>query len=334
MRVLEPGLFTTVQDLGRTGYLKDGITPGGAIDPVALRLGNTLVCNDEGEAGLELTMGGPEIAFQQDALIAVCGGDLAPTVADVAVPTWCANFVQAGSVLRFGPVRWGCRAYLTVAGGIAVPEVMGSRSTFLRARIGGLEGRTLRAGDDIPVGAPSPEARTVMLDAASTLGPLPFALSERKVARAEVLDLYEHDRPVRVMRGPHFDLFDERDQKALVTETFQVSPRSDRMGFRLGGAVLNSSERSELISSAVLTGTVQVPPGGEPIVLMVDRQTTGGYPVIAQVARADLPVLAQLKPGDEIRFEEVTIDQAQTALRAQEERVTTLEKEVRAHAQG
>lgn len=332
MRIVDPGLLTTVQDLGRFGYQKHGVTQSGAMDPVALRVANSLVGNDEGAAGLEMTLKGPVIEFRRDALIAICGADLSPEIADVGLPTWCAIFVQRGSVLRFGEVRWGCRAYLAISGGVAVPEVMGSRATYLHARIGGVEGRSLQVGDDLPVGRPHEDAPRVVLDAAASLGPLPFALSDRRLTLEDALGLYGGKRPVRVMRGPHPDMFDERGRQTFLTEAFKVSPRSDRMGYRLSGPVLGSSKRDELISSAVLTGTVQVPAGGEPIVLMADRQTTGGYPVIAQVATADLPMVAQLKPGDEIRFEEVTIEQAQSALHAQRDRLRSLMEEVGVHA--
>jgi antagonist of KipI len=334
VKILDPGLFTTVQDLGRIGYQKDGVTSSGAMDPVALRVANRLVCNDDDEAGLEMTLKGPTIEFQRDALIAIAGADLSPRIADLDVPTWRALLVDRGSVLELGSARWGCRAYLAVAGGIAVPEVMGSRSTYVRARIGGVEGRSLRAGDEVPAGRPSARAVREMVEVAASHGPVPFALTERAVARDDAAVLYRSHRSIRALRGPHFDLFDETSRKTLFEEAFEVSPRADRMGYRLTGPRLSSSERSELISSAVLTGSVQVPPGGEAIVLMVDRQTTGGYPMIAQVAAVDLPLVAQLKPGDEVRFEEATIEQAQSALREQDERLRSIEEGVTADAHG
>jgi len=328
VRLLESGLLTTVQDLGRFGYQKHGVTPSGAMDPVALRLANSLVGNDRRAAGLEMTLRGPAIEFRHDALIAICGADLSPEIADMRLPTWCAILVQRGSVLEFGDARWGCRAYLAISGGVAVPEIMGSRATYRHARIGGVEGRALQAGDDLPVGRADERVLDVMRDAASNLGPFPFALSIHRFALGDVMELYERDSRVRVMRGPHFDMFDERDRDAFLNEAFVVSSRSDRMGYRLTGPILDSSERDELVSSAVLTGTVQVPGGGEPIVLMADRQTTGGYPMIGQVAAADLPVLAQLKPGDKVSFEEITIERAQSALRAQWDRVQALKEGV------
>jgi antagonist of KipI len=326
VRILDPGLLTTVQDLGRFGYQKDGITSGGAMDSLALRVANILVGNEEHEAGLEITLKGPTIEFLHDSLIAISGADLSPKIADFRLPNWCAISVKEGSILTFGDNRWGCRAYLAVSGGIAVPEVMNSKSTYLRAAIGGIDGRPLMAGSDVPVG--SDLTGTFQVRAS---GPLPFALTERLLRTEDALGFYERDRPLRVLRGPHWELFDERDRGVFLHEVFEISASSDRMGYRLSGPLLNSRKRDELISSAVLSGTVQVPPSGEPIVLMADRQTTGGYPVIGLVATADLPLVAQLRPGDEVRFEEVTIEWAQTALRSQAERLRSFKKEVETH---
>jgi antagonist of KipI len=325
VRILDPGLMTTVQDLGRYGYQKDGITSGGAMDPLALRVANNLVGNREHEAGLEMTLKGPTIEFLHDSTIAICGADLVPNIADLSVPNWCAISVKEGSTLTFGDIRWGCRAYLAVAGGIAVPEVMNSKSTYLRAKIGGIDGRPLKAGDEVPVGAEMDIVRVY------ATGPLPFALTDRRLSPEDALGLYERDRPLRVMRGPHWELFDEQDREVFLHEVFEVSTSSDRMGYRLSGPLLDSSSRDELISSAVLSGTVQVPPSGEPIVLMADRQTTGGYPVIGLVVTADLPLVAQLRPGDEVRFDEVTIESAQRALRSQARKLRGVKKEVVIH---
>lgn len=330
MKIIDPGLSTTVQDRGRLGYGRFGITPSGAMDPLALELGNILVSNDRNAAGLELTVAGPTIEFESDCSISICGADLSPEIADMTLPTWRAIAVRKGSVLRFGSPRWGCRSFLAVSGGIDVPEVMGSRSTYTRARLGGFHGRALRAHDEVPVGG---DARAAPQIGSEAIGPMPFALSERFVAPDDAVGLYEPVGTVRVLPGPHFHLFAEDDRTTFLNEAFEVSPRSDRMGYRLAGPPLASGRRKELISSAVLTGTVQVPRGGEPIVLMSDRQTTGGYPIIAQVASVDLPAVAQLKPGDEIRFEAITLEQAHTALRAQHERLRAIAREVTVNEQ-
>jgi antagonist of KipI len=323
VKILDPGLMTTVQDLGRVGYQKDGITSSGAMDPLALRIANALVGNAANEAGLEATLKGPTIEFRHNAVISICGADLSPEIADVRLPNWRAILVMEGAVLRFGEAEWGCRAYLGVAGGIDVPEVMNSKSTYLRAAVGGFEGRSLRAGDNLAVGSVRTRAPS-----AARFGPLPFVLAEQSVLSADALGLYELNQPVRVVRGPHIDMFDERERNVFLEESFEVSTSSDRMGYRLAGPRLDSSEREELVSSAVLAGTVQVPPSGEPIVLMADRQTTGGYPVIGIVASADLPRVAQMRPGDGVRFAEVSLQRAQVALRSQAQWVRELKKEV------
>jgi antagonist of KipI len=315
--------MTTVQDLGRFGYQKDGITSGGAMDPLALRVANLLVGNEEHEAGLEMTLKGPTIEFLHDSLIAICGADLSPRIADFRLPNWCAIFVKEGSILTFGDNRWGCRAYLAISGGIAVPDVMNSKSTNLRAAVGGIDGRPLRAGSEVPIG--SDRTETFHVGASS---PLPFALSERLLRSEDVQRFYERDRPLRVLRGPHWELFDERDRSVFLSEVFEISVSSDRMGYRLSGPLLDSRTRDELISSAVLSGAIQVPPSGEPIVLMADRQTTGGYPVIGLVATVDLPLAGQLCPGDEVRFQETTIEWAQTALRSQARRLRAFKRGV------
>jgi antagonist of KipI len=321
--VLAPGVLTTVQDLGRVGFAKQGVSPSGAMDAYALRTANLLVGNHEEAAGLEVTAGGLRIEFRHDALMALGGAGISPEISGVSVPTWRALYLQKGSVLETGKARWGWRGYLAVAGGIDVPVVMGSRSTYLRAGIGGLEGRAVRAGDVLRRGRAADDAERAMLQSSRSLGPLPFALTDRILAEPE--RLYRSDT-VRFVRGPHWDMLDERDRTTLVNEPFEISDRSDRMGYRLSGPDLRSAKGAELISTAVLTGTVQVPPGGEPIVLLADRQTTGGYPMVAQVIRADLGVLAQLRPGDEIRFTESSLAEARRALQNVEDVVIELKE--------
>ncbi|MGH2820261.1 MAG: biotin-dependent carboxyltransferase family protein [Actinomycetota bacterium] len=324
--VLQPGTFTTIQDLGRFGFQRYGVTPSGAMDALALRAANLLVGNDPGQAGLEITLRGPTLEFERSALIAICGADLSPSVDDLPLLGWRAIYVQGGSVLRFGACRWGCRAYLAVGGGIDVPAVMGSRSTYVRAGIGGIEGRALGAGDRLSVGKPAPSAAALTERVVHNLGPMSFAMSERR-APPRLLEHYDPDRAVRVLRGPHFELFSAPDRDTFLGKDFAVSERSDRMGYRLSGHELRSAKGTEIVSTAVLAGTVQVPPGGEPIVLMADRQTTGGYPIIAQVAEVELSWLAQRKPGDTVNFVETTMEDAHLAARDQEELLRSLIEE-------
>ncbi|MDI3327071.1 MAG: biotin-dependent carboxyltransferase family protein [Alicyclobacillaceae bacterium] len=317
LRILRPGLLTTVQDLGRPGLQQYGVTAGGALDPAELRTVNGLVGNEGGEAGLEITLVGPAIRFDGDGLIAIGGADLQPEIGGEPVPLRRAVLVRSGAVLRFGRAVSGCRAYLAVAGGIDVPKVMGSRSTDLRASVGGLEGRPLREGDELSSGRLSPQAARIFRFLEKRDSGRPFTVapwflpdSRRRAPEAE--------RVVRAMRGRHFEEFDAESRRAFFSRPYVVTPQSNRMGYRLDGPLLHTRRRVELVSEAVCTGTVQVPPEGRPIVLLADRQTTGGYPEIAQVAAVDLPVIAQMKPGERLRFREVAIDEAQALLMERE----------------
>lgn len=318
MRIVASGPMTTIQDPGRPGYQRYGVTPGGAMDRVAARVANRLVGDPYNRAGLEMTLQGASIEFGDDALVCICGAEASPEIAGVALPEWRAIYVREGSKLDVGTLRSGCRSYLAVAGGIDVPLVMASRATDLRAGMGGLGGRPLRAGDRLRVGTPSEEIRHLLAVSAEVSGPLPFALTDRAIDESELGAIYRVGSPVRVIRGAESDRFDASAHQALLSERFEVTPASDRMGYRLRGPLLHAHDHDEVVSRPVATGSVQVPWGGAPILLMVDRQTTGGYPVIADVITADLPRVAQLRPGDPIRFEEVSVEDAQLALREQE----------------
>ncbi|MGY3088155.1 antagonist of KipI [Hymenobacter sp. UYAg731] len=323
LRILRPGLLTTVQDLGRHGYQQDGIIVSGAMDALALRVGNLLVGNAENAAGLEITLLGPRILFETDHLIALTGAHLSPTLNGQPVGRNRAVWVAAGAELVFGPAVAGCRAYLAVAGGVAVPLVLGSRSTYLRAGFGGLEGRALRAGDELPVGAPSATGaaiRAMLFNSQQTWAQARFTPGS---------DLCPAPRPepiIRAVRGPEYAQFSAESQQTFWHEPFTIGTEADRMGYRLQGPGLERLEETELLSSAVTFGTVQVPAGGQPIALLADHQTTGGYPRIAQVISADFSALAQAQPGQRLRFQEVTLAEAQTLYLAQEARVRELRR--------
>ena len=321
--ILRPGLLTTVQDLGRFGYQRDGIIVSGAMDATALRVANLLVGNDEGAAGLEITLLGPRIRFASDHLIALTGAHLSPTLNGQPVGRHRAVWVAAGVELAFGAAVAGCRAYLAVAGGVAVPLVLGSRATYLRAGFGGWHGRALRAGDALPVGELAaagaarqqaltrPDARWAQAGwtAGLHLGPAP--------RRTPV---------VRAIRGPEYEQFSAAAQQAFWQKPFTVTAEADRMGYRLQGPPLARPLEAELLSSAVTFGTVQVPAGGQPIVLLADHQTTGGYPRIAQVITADFGALAQAVPGQQLEFQEVSLAEAQALYLAQEQRLRALRR--------
>lgn len=314
VEVIRPGLLTTVQDLGRFGYQRFGVVAGGVMDEWAQRLANAVVGNDDREATLEITMQGPVLRFGEPALVAVCGADLAPRIGKEPFPQGRPVLVRAGTVLEFRAGERGCRAYLAVRGGIQVPVVMGSRSTYIRAALGGLEGRALRKGDRLPLGPYAPGWYPA-LDRALDGAARPFAAPSWSVGFTAVP---ASARRVRVIAGPQWDLFSQETRELFLGTEFGISVNSDRMGYRLTGAMIKLRRPAEMISEAVTFGTVQVPPDGNPIILMADRQTTGGYPKIAQVAAVDLPRLAQSRPHERFVFELVTLAEAQQAYLARE----------------
>lgn len=288
--VLKPGALSQLQDLGREGYQHLGVVVGGAMDSHSHRCANALVGNDAHEATLEITLMGPSLRFVSPQVIALCGADLSARIGEDAVPMNRALRVEAGTQLDFGKRLDGMRCYLAVRGGFDVPPVMDSRSTYVRGAFGGLNGRALKKGDVLPTRETS------------------LALREGIAA----MPLRAPTDVVRVIAGQQWDLFTDEAQRAFTQSEFRISPQSDRMGFRLEGPVLERRHALEMISEGVAFGTVQVPPDGRPIVLMADRQTTGGYPKIACVASVDLPLLAQMAPQQALRFELIPLEAAQT----------------------
>ena len=325
MKVLRSGLLTSVQDLGRFGMQKHGVIVSGAMDAFALRVANLLVGNEEGDAVLEITMQGPILQFMEDSLIAICGGDLSPAINGHAISQWRPIFVKKGSQLTFGAVQSGCRSYLAAAGGINVPKVMNSRSTYLRAGIGGFCGRALKNGDELKLKRPSNLALRRMHRLSEKAGSSSFSISDWSVSK-EILPDYFPSSTIRVIPGGQFDWFTPQTREQFFKEDFFVTPQSDRMGYRLSGPQLQLTEARELVSEAVTAGTIQVPSDGNPIVLMADRQTTGGYPKIAQVATIDIPILAQMKPGEKIRFQKIQLEEAQELLRSREKELRLLKQ--------
>ncbi|MBO8162831.1 MAG: biotin-dependent carboxyltransferase family protein [Brevibacillus sp.] len=309
--VIKPGLFTTVQDLGRIGYQQYGMVVSGAMDPFALRMGNLLVGNDENDAALEITMVGPVLKTCRDCLIAVTGADLGLRLDGHPIPTWKSVWVRQGAVLSFAGARQGCRAYLAVRGGIDVPPVMGSRSTYVKAGIGGYNGRPLRSGDVLEVGIRGLSERP-------RDDFLPFA--NRRLP-PEMIPRYGTPVHVRVILGPQHDMFTMDSLEAFLREPYLVTPQSDRMGYRLKGARLTHTGPAEIISDSVACGSIQVPAGGNPILLLADRQPTGGYPKIATVISVDLSLVAQAKPGDHICFHAVSLEESHRLLRQREQTI-------------
>ncbi|MCG7343164.1 biotin-dependent carboxyltransferase family protein [Sporosarcina sp. ACRSL] len=325
IEVRKPGLHDTVQDLGRYGYQKFGVVAGGAMDPFSHRVANLLVGNKETEATLEMTLVGPHLLFKEDALIAICGGDLAPAIEGIAVPMWKSVFIRKGSELRFGAAKAGGRAYLSVAGGFDMPVVLGSRSTYVKARLGGLNGRAVGKGDVLHVGPPTMYSVAMEEKLASDE---PFQAADWQVARHLLPRLSNHSE-IRVMQGRQYELFDEESHYKFWNESFTVSSQSDRMGYRISGPILQLKEPMEMVSEAVTYGSIQVPADGNPIILAADRQTTGGYPKIGQLASVDSTKLAQAKAGDRLSFKEVTIEESQRLFAKQEMNLKELRAAIR-----
>lgn len=323
LRILSAGLLSTLQDSGRWGYQKEGVLVSGAMDLQALCIANLLVGNPDTTAGLEISLIGPRICFEEDQLIALSGADLSPTIDGVPVRMWRLIWVKKGAVLAFGTPLSGRFGYLAVAGGFGIAPVMGSVSTYIRAGIGGFYGRALQKGDLLPC-ASSPERIRCFLHQQGNNSQESGFVEASWAPTPELLPLYQESPVIRAMKGPEWALFTQKSRKALWEDPFTISEQADRMGYRLQGPLLTLISSMELLSSAVAFGTVQIPANGQPIVLLADHQTTGGYPRIAQVATADFSTLVQLPPGKSFHFAQITVQQAQQLYLAQEQRLKQL----------
>lgn len=320
--VLKPGALAQLQDLGRWGHQRFGVPVGGAIDSWSHQVANLLAGNAGDDATLEIALMGPSLRFDTATWIALCGGDLSPRIGTEPVPMHQRVWVPAGAQLDFGKRVDGLRVYLAVRGGFAVAPVMGSRSTFVRGGFGGLQGRGLRKGDVLDTGDTGTAPPAGVADRPFAVVPVPGLEAERQVPSAEPGSV----TVVRVVRGEHWDGFTPEAQALFPRETYRLSPQSDRMGYRLEGPALTRQAPGELVSEGVTFGTVQVPPDGQPIVLMAERQSAGGYPKIAHVASVDLPLLSQLAPSQSLRFEPVTLEHAQDLYLARETRLAALRR--------
>ena len=293
LEILQAGFLTTVQDSGRIGWARYGVPPSGPLDGDALRAANQLVGNARGAAGLEITLVGPVLRCWRNALVAICGAEFELWAGTRPVPTWHALFLRAGELLRFGKRISGARAYFAIRGGITTSPFLDSRSTYLPGGFGGLEGRALRVGDRLPVGAGLPH---------------PAAQAGRVWPR-EQRPAYCPEPTLRVILGPQADCFTAEGRETFLSSSYELSSDSNRMGARLVGPVIESCTDRSLVSDGIVSGSVQVPPAGQPIVMLADHQTTGGYPKIATVIQADLPLMAQCLPGDRVRFRAVELEE-------------------------
>lgn len=294
-KVIKPGFFTTVQDVGRWGFQRYGVPVSGAMDNYALVAANLLVGNKLNDACLEITLLGPELEFLSDTQIAITGAALSPTLNGGNVACWQTLQVCNGDVLSFGRLQSGCRAYVALRGGIDVPVVLGSKSTYVRGGFGGFEGRRLKTGDVI-------QAHKISKLKSDFLVP------------QELVPCYHDELMVEVVLGPQSDYFTDQGLETLISSIYTVTAESDRMGYRLNGAKVEQKGSLKMISDAVPVGAVQVPRSGKPIIVMRDAQTTGGYPKIAVVSTSDISRLGQAKPNDKIRFSKISTSKARTKL--------------------
>ena len=296
IEIVGGGGQTTVQDLGREGYRAAGVPAGGAMDRFALAAANLLLGNPPGAAALEALLGGLAVKFHVPATIAITGADLGAELDGAAVERWRAVEVPGGGRLAFVGRRGGARAYLAVAGGIDVAPLLGSRGTYLPGMWGGYEGRPLRPGDLLPLGPQSGQRE-----------------QDRVWLTPEDRPPYSPFPRLRCVVGPHAEYFAPGVLETFLGATYTLTPAVDRMGYRLDGPALQTLAGGTLASAGTLPGAVQVPPHGQPILLMADAQVTGGYPIIATVISADLPLAAQLLPGDRVRFSAVSLERAVAA---------------------
>ena len=305
LKIIQPGMLSTIQDRGRYGYQRFGMPTAGAMDMFALRAANALLGNDDNAACIEATVLGPRIEILADIRIAIAGADLSPRLNGVPMPMWTAVRARKGDILDFGGPADGVRAYIAVSGGINVPQVMGSRATYMKAAIGGIDGKPLRAGDILNADCTS-AADTDAEDRPAGIMP------------QDAIPQYGSEHVARVVLGPQDASFTAKGIDTLLSAPYTVSINSDRMGYRLEGEAIEHVDGADVISDGTPLGTIQVPGDGQPIILLADRGTTGGYTKIATIISPDLSKIAQAMPGHTISFKAVTVEEAQAAYRAQE----------------
>ena len=308
--VLAPGILTTIQDLGRYGFSQFGVPPSGALDTFSYRVGNLLVGNKQGEASFETTIIGPKLKTLREVVIAITGGDLSPTLNGEPLEMWRTHLLVEGDIINFKKARTGCRAYLAASGGLIFSQVMGSRSTYLSGKFGGLDGRALKKGDIL-----------FALDIRAPLSQLGFRFP------GDWIPQFDKEALLRVIPGPQDHHFTEKGLQTLSSSFYRVTPQCDRMGVRLEGPKIErrSEVEESIISEGLIAGAIQVPGDGKPIIILTEL-VTGGYTKIAAVISTDLSKVAQLKPGDRVRFAPVSVEEAHQLLRGQEERLRTFMK--------
>ena len=307
--VLSPGAFTTIQDLGRYGYQKYGVSISGAMDRFSLRVANLLAGNDEGEAAVEAAIIGPRLKSLGKIRVAITGADLSPEIDGKPAPLWRILDVPEGGILSFGGAKSGCRAYLAISGGVDFPIVMGSRSIHTRSNLGG-NGRALAKGDVLKI------KESGIRNQESGAYPLPEGL----------IPVYGRKWKVRVVLGPQNDYFTPRGIETFLNSEYEITPQADRMGYRLKGPKIEHKSGPDIFTDATPPGSIQVPGDGMPIILLADGQTTGGYSKIAAVISVDQDLLAQARPGDRVRFQRITIPEAHRLLAEMEKKIMEIKR--------
>lgn len=310
IEILQSGLYTSVQDFGRIGYQDAGFSVCGAMDKKSLSIGNLLVDNQEDEAGLEITLIGPKIKFTEENFISITGGDLNPKINGEKVSMYKALLVKKNDILSFEDSQIGARAYIAFCGGLKIDKVMGSKSTNVKCSLGGYKGRTLKDGDFIEFSSPKVYLENYLSRK------LDFKLEEEK----EIV--------LRVILGPQDDAFTENGIYTFLNEKYEVTKEFDRMGCRLDGPIIEHKTSADIISDGIVLGSIQVPSHGKPIIMLSDRQTTGGYTKIATVISVDIGKLAQRKTGDKIRFEEISLEKAQQIYRDEIKKMNETKKQI------
>lgn len=292
MKVVKAGLCTTIQDIGRIGYQQYGVPVSGVMDEFAFRVANFLVEADENNAVLEIPYLGPTLEFDFDITIAITGANLSPKINGQDIAMWKSINIRKGDVLTFSTIRSGARAYLAFSAEIDVPFVNGSKSTLLKSRLGGFEGRQLKIGDILNFKNPK-------------------LVAKRKILASKYIPEYLKNEEIRVVLGPQDDYFTEKGINTFLNSEYEVTKEADRMGMRLEGEAIEHKNKADIISDAAVFGSIQVPGNGKPIILLADRQTTGGYTKIATVIKAELPKLAQMTTGNKIKFRKLTVEEAE-----------------------
>jgi biotin-dependent carboxylase-like uncharacterized protein len=304
IRIITPGMLSTIQDRGRIGYQQYGIPVSGAADRYSLQLANILVGNNRYEGCIEMTMMGATIAFFSKSAIAITGADMRPMINNNPIRAYETVMVEAGDVLEMSMAQKGLRAYLAIAGGFEIEEIMGSKSTYIRGRFGGYKGRKLKSGDELDIN--------------------PSNFNQIRKIPVDMIPIYVYDTTLSVVMGTEEDYFTEESIETFLNSSYTITEQSDRMGIRLEGPPITHIGSADILSSGISEGTIQVPKNGQPIIMMADRQTTGGYTRIANVISTDIPKLAQMKPGDTIHFQKISLSDAHSRIRLQEEKFQAL----------